>query len=282
MNRLHIRLGTWTITLCMFFVLSGISAMAKPQATTTDDQAPRQPPRRKRRKRRQRPMPPRRTIRPPPAILRPPPAKKSKKSKKAAAAASSDTSAATGDTTAKKTSKKSKKLPRRCRSCQLRHFGDSQRHRDQEDRKKARKPTRQRRAAALRCDSGQHAPATETHRCPDQEDSQEQEVGDRIQAPTAGTPQLPQPQLPRQLHTPRLRRPAPWRLRLNGCPVEFDGACPAAKARSSKDCQGTPTPALPIRRLRRPSRAAWCGSTPIAASTTKVGAGTAKPRPENS
>jgi hypothetical protein len=39
MSRLHIRLGTWTITLCMFFVLSGISAMAKPQASTTDDQA---------------------------------------------------------------------------------------------------------------------------------------------------------------------------------------------------------------------------------------------------
>src|ERR1700682_220852 len=39
MNRLHIRLGTWTITLCMFFVLSGISAMAKPQASTTDDQS---------------------------------------------------------------------------------------------------------------------------------------------------------------------------------------------------------------------------------------------------
>ena len=33
MNRLHTRLGTWTITLCMFFVLSGISAMAKPQAS---------------------------------------------------------------------------------------------------------------------------------------------------------------------------------------------------------------------------------------------------------
>ena len=38
MSRLHIRLGTWTITLCMFFVLTGISAMAKPQTTTTDDQ----------------------------------------------------------------------------------------------------------------------------------------------------------------------------------------------------------------------------------------------------
>ena len=39
MNRLHTRLSTWTIALCMFFVLSGISAMASPQASSTDDQA---------------------------------------------------------------------------------------------------------------------------------------------------------------------------------------------------------------------------------------------------
>src|ERR1700726_1688951 len=39
MNRLHIRLSTWTITLCMFFVLTGMSAMARPQANTPDDQA---------------------------------------------------------------------------------------------------------------------------------------------------------------------------------------------------------------------------------------------------
>ena len=39
MNRLHTRLSMWTVALCMFFVLSGISAMAGPQTSSTDDQA---------------------------------------------------------------------------------------------------------------------------------------------------------------------------------------------------------------------------------------------------
>src|SRR6267378_884438 len=38
MSRLQTRLSTWTIALCMFFVLSGISVLAKPQASSTDDQ----------------------------------------------------------------------------------------------------------------------------------------------------------------------------------------------------------------------------------------------------
>src|SRR4029077_4707591 len=38
----------------------------------------------------------------------------------------------------------------------------------------------------------------------------------------------------------------------------------------------------PIRKSRPPRRAAWCGSTPIAASTTRVAAGTVKPKLENS
>lgn len=38
MSRLQTRLSGWTIALCMLVVLTGISAMAKPQATSPDDQ----------------------------------------------------------------------------------------------------------------------------------------------------------------------------------------------------------------------------------------------------
>ena len=94
MNRLHIRLGTWTITFCMFFVLSGISAMAHPQATTTDDQATTT-------------------------------TKKKKKKKAATDATASGDKTAASDTSAApaKKSKKSKKTPRLMPTSHLRYFG---------------------------------------------------------------------------------------------------------------------------------------------------------------
>ncbi len=40
MSRLQTRLSTWMMVLCVLFVMSGIGAMAKPQAaSSTDDQA---------------------------------------------------------------------------------------------------------------------------------------------------------------------------------------------------------------------------------------------------
>ena len=40
MNRLQNRISTWMMVFCVLFVMSGISAMAKPQAaSTTDDQS---------------------------------------------------------------------------------------------------------------------------------------------------------------------------------------------------------------------------------------------------
>ena len=109
MNRLHTRLSTWTIALCMFFVLSGISAMAKPQASppTTKPHYNHQEEKEEARQDEQ-PRPP---ISPPPRYFGHHRHEKSKKSKKAyqRPPMRPDTSAATSDTAAKKTSKKSKK-----------------------------------------------------------------------------------------------------------------------------------------------------------------------------
>src|ERR1700682_2114193 len=99
MNRLHIRLSIWTITLCMFFVLSGISAMAKPQASTTDDQAATTTTKKKKKKAKAATDAPASGDQAATDTAASTATKSKKSKKKDATAASSDTSAATRDTT---------------------------------------------------------------------------------------------------------------------------------------------------------------------------------------
>src|SRR6266849_3135576 len=111
MTRLQTRLSTWMMVLCVLFVISGISALAKPQAaSSTDDQTSTTTTKKKKKKATKDAgaSTDSASATDTPAT----PAKKTKKSKKAAsadAAAESDTSAAASDTGSKKTSKKNKK-----------------------------------------------------------------------------------------------------------------------------------------------------------------------------
>src|SRR6266849_6028872 len=114
MTRLQTRLSTWMMVLCVLFVMSGISALAKPQAAgSTDDQTSTTTSKKKKKKAKTKTDTSASGDQAAATDTSATAAKKTKKSKKAAstdaASASSDSSAAASDTGSKKSSKKSKK-----------------------------------------------------------------------------------------------------------------------------------------------------------------------------
>ena len=271
MSRLHTRLGTWTITLCMFFVLTGISALAKPQAASPDDQTATTTTKKKKKKAKTDAS----ATADPTAAASDTPYHAKKKSRRARKPSATDSaSAASTDATPAKKTRKRQESCSSCRHTCRRHFLHGRAPPPAKKTRKSKKAAadqrqqhsgRGSRPAAL---LPLPADATPLMTKKTRKSKKSEMASSAGTAPAASPAPATTPRLRRR---PQQLRPVPW------LPLRIQWRPP--RPRRPQDGH---QPALPIRRSRQPSRAAWSGSTPIAASTTKVAAGTARPKPENS